>query len=559
MKAIELRQAILQAAVQGKLVAQNPNDEPSTELLRNIQIEKDKLIKEGKVKKEKLLPLISKFEIPHDLPKGWTFCQLNEIVSKVGSGSTPTGGRSTYVSDGIKFLRSQNIYNEGLRLNGVVYINYDIHAKMKNTAVQPKDILLNITGASIGRCCIVNDDFDTGNVNQHVSIIRCIFPALRFFLHVFLTSPYLQKEIMKQQVGVSREGLSGDKIKRFVIPIPPLQEQQRIVAKVDELMMLCDKLEAAEKELETLEEHFAEFLPKSILQLAVQGKLVAQNPDDEPASELLKRIQAEKTKLVKEGKIKKEKPLPPITDEEIPYELPKGWAWCRMGDLFQIASSKRVHQKDWCDQGIPFYRAREIAVLSEYGYVNNELYISQNLYDSFVKSYGVPTAGDLMVTGVGTIGKTYIVKENDVFYYKDASVLCFHNLGNINSNYIKFVMKSPCFSMQLEANSSGTTVDTLTIMRANNYLVPLPPDAEQQRIVAKIEELMQLYDSLKIARIMPVKADNVDSNILQFPAPKTVGDGDVLAIAARGNVADEISPEHQAALDKLLSMMEDDA
>ena len=159
-------------------------------------------------------------------------------------------------------------------------------------------------------------------------------------------------------------------------------------------------------------------------------------------------------------------------------------------------SARRVHQSEWKKEGIPFYRAREIAKLAADGYVDNDLYISQELYDEFAKS-GVPHEGDLMVTAVGTLGKTYIVKSSDCFYYKDASVICFENYAHLSPQYLKYLMESELMKNQIKSNSSGTTVATLTMVRANEYLIPLPPLAEQKRIVAKLEELLPLCERLK--------------------------------------------------------------
>jgi len=234
-------------------------------------------------------------------------------------------------------------------------------------------------------------------------------------------------------------------------------------------------------------------LKNSILQLAIQGKLVEQRAEDGTAEALYAEIQKEKQKLIKEGKIKKEKPLPEITDDEKPFDIPDSWKWVRWGEIINIVSARRVHQSDWKSEGIPFYRAREIAKLAENGYVDNDLFISQELFDEFAKS-GVPKAGDLMVTAVGTLGKTYIVRADDHFYYKDASVICFENYAHLISEYLKFLMRSEMMMNQIRSNSDGTTVATLTMVRMVEYIIPLPPLAEQKRIVAKIEELLPLID-----------------------------------------------------------------
>lgn len=251
----KLRQAILQLAVQGKLVPQTDKDEPASELLKKIKTEKEKIIKEGKIKKQKQLPPIAPNEIPWDSPKSWTWVRMEEITQKLGAGSTPKGGKAVYCDSGIKFLRSQNVYNHGLKLDGVAHISSEIHERMNGTAVEAGDILLNITGASIARSSLVPDDFDEANVNQHVAIVRLVDKNLRRFIHKVAISPYVYDLIMGVQVGISREGLSMARLKEFVIPIPPLAEQKRIVKKVDELMSLCDELEKQITESQTKSQH----------------------------------------------------------------------------------------------------------------------------------------------------------------------------------------------------------------------------------------------------------------------------------------------------------------
>lgn len=233
----------------------------------------------------------------------------------------------------------------------------------------------------------------------------------------------------------------------------------------------------------------AQDLKNSILQLAVQGKLVEQRPEEGTAKELLAQIKVEKEQLIKDKKIKKEKPLPDITEEEIPFEIPESWEWVRFGQIINVVSARRVHQSDWKSEGVPFYRAREIAKLAEEGHVDNDLFISEQLFEEFSKS-GVPKVGDLMVTAVGTLGKTYIVQAGDKFYYKDASVICFENYAKLVPEYIKLLMESPLMVSQIKSNSSGTTVATLTMVRMVEYIIPLPPLEEQKRIVTKIEEIL---------------------------------------------------------------------
>ena len=256
-------------------------------------------------------------------------------------------------------------------------------------------------------------------------------------------------------------------------------------------------------------------LRQKILDLAIRGKLVPQDPNDEPASVLLERIRAQKQQMVKDGKLKAKdikndtvifvgednfhyEKFPDGTvkcvEDEIPFAIPEGWEWCRLRDIFTVCSSKRVMQTEWKTSGVPFYRAREIVKLSENGVVNNDLFISEDHYQRVKEIFGVPQAGDLMVTGVGTIGRVYIVKECDRFYYKDASVLCFQNRsGFVLPAFAKLMLDSSLLQKQIHSKTYGNTVDTITISTAENYICVLPPLREQKKIVAVLLNALQLY------------------------------------------------------------------
>ena len=280
-------------------------------------------------------------------------------------------------------------------------------------------------------------------------------------------------------------------------------------------------------------------LRQKILDLAIRGKLVPQDPNDEPASALLERIRAEKQQMVKDGKLKP-KDIKNDTvifkgddnlhyekfadgtvkciEDEIPFELPTGWTWCRLKSLFNVYSAKRVLQSEWQKEGVPFYRAREIVKLSNNGFVDNELYISLEHYETLKQSYGVPQVGDLMVTGVGTIGKVYIVKENDIFYYKDASVLCFENrYGTIISEFARIMIESPLLQEQIHSKTYGNTVDTITITTANEYLCALPPLPEQRRIIDKINIVSNVLTAIdNHIDKLSIDISNVKSKILDL-------------------------------------------
>ena len=264
-----------------------------------------------------------------------------------------------------------------------------------------------------------------------------------------------------------------------------------------------------------------EQLKASILQMAIQGKLVEQRPEEGTAEELLDKIYAVMKQLIKDKIIKKQKALEPVKEDEIPFDIPTSWKWVKWGDVVNIVSARRVHQSDWKKEGIPFYRAREIAEMARTnGVVDNELYISEELFEEFSAS-GIPQAGDIMVTAVGTLGKTYIVKETDKFYYKDASVICFENRYGMCPEYLSMMMQTPLMLKQIKGNSEGTTVATLTMVRMVEYLFPLPPVDEQHRIVAKIEELLPYVDRYaeayeKLERFNAKFPEDMKKSILQY-------------------------------------------
>lgn len=262
----QLRQTILQLAVQGKLTAkwreENPDVEPASVLLEKIKVEKEFLIKEGKLRREKSGKILKEDEIPFAIPKLWKWERLSLFCTKIGSGSTPNG--SNYTLNGKPFFRSQNIYNHGLVYDDIKFISEDIHKKMKGTIVYSNDILLNITGGSMGRCALVPRNFDEGNVSQHVCIIRPILINNQFF-HKLILSPFFQRLIFSSTSGNGREGLPKYNLEQFLIPIPPFTEQQVIVSKVNQLMALCDELEKKIEKRDSYQERIMQAVVKQAI------------------------------------------------------------------------------------------------------------------------------------------------------------------------------------------------------------------------------------------------------------------------------------------------------
>ena len=325
MKAAQLRQSILQAAVQGKLVLQNPQDEPASELLKRIQTEKSHLIKNGKIKKEKPLPSVSEEEKPYDLPDGWEWCRLGNVILQNIGGGTPSKSVSEYWNGDVPWASVKDLSGKYLSSTRDRITKKGLLNSTSNLI--PSGNVIVCTRMGLGKISINTIKLA---INQD---LRALFVSKYINIHYFI---YYYQGLSIVGSGMTVKGITIDELNNLFFPLPPLAEQQRIVAKVDELMTLCDELKAVEKELDSLEANLADYLPKSILQAAVRGKLVPQSIHDEPASELLKRIQEEKSCLIKAGKLKKEKPLPPISEEEKPYDLPDGWEWCRVGDICSV-------------------------------------------------------------------------------------------------------------------------------------------------------------------------------------------------------------------------------
>ena len=488
----QLKNAILQQAIQGKLVEQRAEEGTGQELFEAIQDEKNNLIKEGKLKKQKALPDITEDEIPFEIPETWKWVRLRDICTKIVDGDhNPPAGIKTETN--YWMLSAININNGSLvELNRVRYLTKEVFEKAnERTKVKPGDIFFTIV-ATLGRSCVYEGGYNIC-FQRSVAVITTLI--YNYYLKYALDSGFVQQFMVVNATGTAQKGFYLNQVDKLLIPLPPLDEQKRIVEKIEELLPLVERYEKAWARLEELNKKFPLDMQKAILGQAIQGKLVEQRAEEGTGQELFEAIQEEKQKLIEKGKLKKQKALPEITEDEIPFEIPETWKWVKCGDILNIVSAKRVHQSDWQNKGIPFYRAREISKLSKFGTVDNDLFISEELFNS-LSVYGLPEKNDLMVSAVGTLGKTYIVKENDRFYYKDASVLCFKNYAQINEMFLKYAMDSSLMKNQIEANSRGTTVGTLTIVRTSNYIIPLPPLDEQKRIVEKIEELLPRVEKL---------------------------------------------------------------
>ncbi len=453
-------------------------------------------------------------ELPFDVPDSWEWVRLTQVVEKIGSGSTPTGGKSVYINDGIMFLRSQNVYDDGLRLSGVAYITDAMNAKKLSSVVKANDILLNITGASIGRCAIVPSDFVEANINQHIMIIRLIDLSIQRFLHTVLISPAIQNLIMDVQVGVSREGLSATKLTKFFIPIPPLAEQKRIIEHLEALQSHIADYDTAEQKLTALNAAFPEQLKKSILQAAVQGKLVPQDENDEPASVLLERIRAEREQLIREGKIKRGKHESIIfrrdnshyeirdgeevcIDEELPFEIPETWAWTRLGSVGVFVRGNGIKRTEICAVGVPCIRYGELYTTYNIAMQNAVSFVDKDLAD---RSKPV-RHGDLLFTLTGEnkeeIGKAVAFMGNErTVIGGDLAAFTSHQQNTV---YLSYLMTSPFAIRQKKLLGTGDIIVHISCDKLASVLTPIPPLKEQARIVKRIESIFGSIEDMPTA------------------------------------------------------------
>ena len=492
MKAETLKKSILQYAMQGKLVAQNPNDEPASELLKCIKAEKEQLIKDGKIKKEKPLPPITEDEIPYELPQGWEWVRLGEIgLSNIGLTYTPNDITNSNI--GIPVLRSSNIQNNKIDLNDLVRVTTDI--KNASLYVQKGDILVCARNGSkhlVGKSAIIEELDEPMTFGAFMAIFRS---SINHWIKVYLDSP-LFKKTLESVNTVTINQITQSNLKNAIIPLPPLQEQQRIVEKLEEILPLVEEYDKNEEILSEMNKKLPKQIRQSILQYAVQGKLVPQNPNDEPASELLKRIKAEKEQLIKDGKIKKEKPLPPITADETPYELPQGWEWTRLSDIITVRGGKRlpIGCSLQTEQTNHIY-IRVTDMKNNTVCMNDLHYISEEIYKKI--SQYIITKDDLYIVIVGsTIGKVGIIPEelDKMNLTENAARLIPHK---INKYYLLHVLSTDNIQTQLLDKTHQVGQPKLALQRLKTIMIPLPPLAEQQRIVTKVEELLQIVDKLE--------------------------------------------------------------
>ena len=490
----EMKNSILQLAIQGKLVEQRPEEGTAEELYQQIQEEKKELIKAGKIKKEKPLPEITEDEIPFDIPESWKWVRLRDMTSVLGDGihGTPVfdDAGDYYFVNGNNLVKGNIVFKTDTKK--VSSSEYEKYKKPldKNT------ILISINGSIGNYAFYTGEPIILGKSACYFSVLSGI--DKEFVCHL-LNTKFFMDHAVKEATQTTIKNVSLKAMRMFPVPLPPLAEQKRIVAKIEELLPYIDRYEKAWSRLEDLNKRFPVDMQKSILQMAIQGKLVEQRPEEGTAEELYQQIQEEKKQLTKAGKIKKEKPLPEITEDEIPFDIPESWKWCRLFDIATLEngdrSSKYPVDTDYVKFGVPFFGAKDM--IGRYMSFENVRYISKSKFEEL--GNGKLKDNDFICLLRGSVGKIAIFKADAVRQtgFICAQMVIVRSMNCALVEYLYHIMTSPYYFGYVESKTTGTAVRQLPAKELGKLLLPLPPLAEQKRIVAKLDEILPLCKKLK--------------------------------------------------------------
>ncbi len=487
----ELKASILQLAIQGKLVDQRPEEGTGEELYRQIQSEKQRLIKSSKIKKEKPIPEITPDEVPFEIPESWKWVRLGNVLREV---IVPMRDKPPFSKSGIPWCRIED--RDGFLLNRSKSSQFvsDVTIQEMNLKVLPVGTVLSAcTGGSIGTIVINTVECCT---NQTFNGLLCSSGLYNWYLFWFLTTKF--NELRKVGTGTTIAYVSQNKSKMMVIPLPPLAEQKRIVAKIEELLPYIDRYEKAWSKLEDFNKRFPGDMQKSLLQMAIQGKLVDQRPEEGTGEELYRQIQTEKQPLIKSGKIKKEKSLPEITPDEIPFDIPESWKWVRIADLWAVLNGDRGKnypaKSTLTHIGIPFISAINLngkTVVRD----DNLLCLTDKQYN--LLGNGKLCKGDIVVCIRGSLGKHGRYPFEKGAIASSLVIMRSQFRMPILDDFLMLYLDAPLFFLEIKKYDNGTAQPNLAAKSLEQFLFPLPPLAEQKRIVAKLEELLPLCERLE--------------------------------------------------------------
>ena len=483
MNAQQLKNAILQEAIEGRLVPQDPNDEPASVLLARIRKEKEQLVKEGKLKKKDLeVKPISEDEIPFEIPESWEWLRFSNIYWQLtdGTHSTPK-----YTTSGIPFLSVKDMSSGKLSFSNTKYISLEEHSILSQRCHPQKgDLLLSKVGTT-GIPLIIDTDKEF-SIFVSLALIK-FFPDLidsRFLLYL-IHSPLVQLQAADNTRGVGNKNWVLKAISDTIMVLPPLAEQHRIVAKIEELLPKVEEYGKAQDALNKLNAELPERLKKSILQEAIEGRLVPQDPNDEPASVLLTKIRKEKEQLVKEGKLKKKDLIEtPITEDEIPFEIPDTWEWCNLFDCVDILYGYPFDSTAFNENGagFPLIRIRDIVPSS------TKTYTTEKAEDRYVIK-----RGDMLVGMDGNFNVCFWQSDDAYLNQRVCKITTKESI--LNQKFLYYYL--PYELEEIFKTVSYVTVKHLSDKHFRTMRIPIPPLAEQHRIVEKLEQVLGEIDKLK--------------------------------------------------------------
>ena len=484
MLADKLRKSVLQSAIQGKLTEQLATDDNVEDLLQAIKKEKELLIKEKKIKKQKPLPKITEDEIPFAIPENWKWVRLGEVIELI-SGRDLVKDKYNNNCEGIPYITgASNFNNNNLIIDR--WTNEATSIAIKN------DILLTCKG-TIGEIAVLKEN--KVHIARQIMSIRLLQGNIEYIKWYIISQIDKLKSMGKSIIP----GISREMILNYLIPLPPLAEQKRIVEKLDNVLANIDELKANEEKLSILQKNFPDKLKKSILQSAIQGKLTEQLATDDNVEDLLQAIKEEKERLIKEKKIKKQKPLPEITEEEIPFAIPESWKWVRLGELgdykkgpFGSALTKSMFIAD-SHEAVKVYEQKN-AIKKDWKLGN--YFIDKKYYEEKMKGFTVLN-DDLIVSCAGTIGEQYFIPSEARIGIINQALMRIRIYKPINKRFysilFNYVIKLSSIRLKGSAIKNILPFEVL-----KNIVVPLPPLAEQKRIVEKLDKFLADIEELKI-------------------------------------------------------------
>ena len=483
----QLKASILQYAIQGKLVEQRVEEGTGEELYQQIQAEKQRLMQEKKIKKEKTLAEISEDEVPFDIPESWKWGKVGNVGSW-SSGATPSRTNPAYYGGIIPWLKTGDL-NDGFIKKIPEFIT-DLALEKTSVRLNPVgSVLMAMYGATIGKLGILDISATT---NQ--ACCACIpYEGIHNkYLFYYLMS--MRRSYIGMAEGGAQPNISKEKIVNSLIPLPPLAEQKRIVAKIEELLPLIGRYAVAYEKLEQFNAKFPEDMKKSILQYAIQGKLVEQRPEEGTGEELYQQIQAEKQHLIAEKKIKKEKPLPEIAENEIPFDIPESWKWVRLNNIAESIVDCPHSTPKYLDMETE-YCTIDTNCIDGKGDITKWRYVDADTYTARIARL-TPQKDDIVYTREGSICRAAILPEGPKVCLGQR-VMLIRSANGVFPQFIRRLLMSPMVIRKLTEQQKGIGAKHVNVSDVCNLILPLPPLAEQERIVAKLEEILPLCERLK--------------------------------------------------------------